>query len=202
MFNAQSEPQISTNHIADEAEISPGNLYYHYKNKAAIVEQLYKEHAALIEDALLRAAAQPAKLEGIWLMLHLLFEAVWQYRFFYRDLNHISNVNAKISSQYQRLLKRQVETCQQLLGELVSAKQMDASERELTVISHNIMMAASYWLNYQNILQPNLDQKSENKTLHRGVYQCISMLIPYLSSHQRQQLSAISQVYFIDSHLN
>ncbi len=41
LFNTQETLSVSTNHIAKEANISPGNLYYHYKNKEEIVTDLY-----------------------------------------------------------------------------------------------------------------------------------------------------------------
>jgi AcrR family transcriptional regulator len=39
-FNEQGTAAVSTNHMADALGISPGNLYYHFRNKAEISRAL------------------------------------------------------------------------------------------------------------------------------------------------------------------
>ena len=90
MFNAQGEPNVTTNHIADELEISPGNLYYHFRNKEDIVEQVFARYEARMDQALLVPEGRLPNLEDIWLQLHLVFECMWEYRFLYRDLVDIA----------------------------------------------------------------------------------------------------------------
>ncbi|WP_343230952.1 TetR/AcrR family transcriptional regulator [Thermomonas sp.] len=106
MFNAQGEPNVTTNHIADELEISPGNLYYHFRNKDDIIEQLFARYEERMDAALETPSARLPGLEDIWLQLHLVFECIWDYRFLYRDLVEILSRNRRLRLRFARILKR------------------------------------------------------------------------------------------------
>src|SRR5690606_24482307 len=71
LFNAQGEPHVSTNHIAAHLGISPGNLYYHFRNKDDIIDQLFARCEARLDTALAVPVDRPPHLEDLWLQLHL-----------------------------------------------------------------------------------------------------------------------------------
>ena len=62
LFNERGERSVTTNHIAAELNMSPGNLYYHFRNKSEIIKQLMEQYQgetlqmlALPDDRLLDA---------------------------------------------------------------------------------------------------------------------------------------------------
>jgi AcrR family transcriptional regulator len=49
LFNEQGEGNVATGTIATSLGMSPGNLYYHFRNKERIVEALFRRFEARID---------------------------------------------------------------------------------------------------------------------------------------------------------
>ena len=127
LFNTRGEPNVTTNHIADELEISPGNLYYHFRNKDDIIEQLFAQYEERIDRALTTPEGRLPGLEDIWLQLHLVYECIWEFRFLYRDLVDILSRNRKLRLHFARILKRATDSATEVMRGLVQAGVMRAS---------------------------------------------------------------------------
>ena len=50
LFNERGTAAVSTNHVAAEAGLSPGNLYYHFTDKQEIIRALHERYAAANES--------------------------------------------------------------------------------------------------------------------------------------------------------
>ena len=85
LFNEQGEPNTTTNAIADEVDISPGNLHYHFRRKAELVDALLREFQADAGKVLEPPAVGTATIEDFWAFLQSLVELLAAYRFLLRD---------------------------------------------------------------------------------------------------------------------
>jgi AcrR family transcriptional regulator len=85
LFNEHGTAAVSTNHIAAEAGISPGNLYYHFRNKEAIIREILQNMFAGWGGAWQRPGTPSLDLGNLLVMLRMNFQLLWEYRFFYRE---------------------------------------------------------------------------------------------------------------------
>lgn len=191
MFNTQGEPNVTTNHIADELEISPGNLYYHFRNKDDIIEQLFGGYEQRIDTALSPPAGRLPNLEDIWLQLHLVFECIWDYRFLYRDLVDILSRNRRLRIRFARILKRADDSAHQVMRGLTQAGVMRASAAELDAAATNILVIATFWLNYAAVR----GEKDEQVAIRAGIVQVMMLLAPFLRDAERVHLNQLIQAY-------
>lgn len=191
MFNAQGEPNVTTNHIADELEISPGNLYYHFRNKDDIIGQLFARYEVRMDSALAAPDGRLPGLEDIWLQLHLVFECIWDYRFLYRDLVEILSRNRRLRIRFARILKRADDRAHLVMRGLSQAGVMRASATELDAAATNILVLATFWLNYAAVR----GDQDEHAAIRDGIVQVMMLLAPFLRDAERVHLNTLTRAY-------
>ncbi len=85
LFNERGYTSTSTNHIAAELGISPGNLYYHFPNKQAIARELWQRMSDRWGS--LWATLRPSRV-GFIRMVDLFWDGCgigWDYRFYLQE---------------------------------------------------------------------------------------------------------------------
>ena len=193
MFNERGEPNVTTNHIADELEISPGNLYYHFRNKEDIVEHLFARYEARIDLALTVPEDRLPNLEDVWLQLHLAFEVMWDYRFIFRDLVDITSRNRKLRMHYARTLRRATGNAMAVLKGLTEAGVMRASRAEIEATANNILLVATFWMNFNTVRGGTTEKVAQDLT--QGIYQVMMLIAPFLRDAERMHLNTLAQAY-------
>src|SRR4029077_13600880 len=86
LFNERGTAAVSTNHIADALGISPGNLYYHFRNKEEIIRAIFEQQFDAWDHLYDFPEDRPPNLDDVWQIVRATFRVNWSYRFIYREL--------------------------------------------------------------------------------------------------------------------
>jgi AcrR family transcriptional regulator len=198
LFNRFGEPHITTADIADEMNISPGNLYYHFRNKDDIIGALYDALETELAPLLALPAGRAAGVEDLWLLLHLLFERMREYRFFYRDLDEITSRNRRIAARFAGLSRRGENTVIELCRGLVATGEMCATEREIASLASNVTLVSTYWMSYQRIggrHGGDAEGDEAAASLDRAAHQVLALIAPFLVGDGRALIERLGEHY-------
>jgi AcrR family transcriptional regulator len=97
LFNEQGVPRTTINDIADEIDISPGNLHYHFRRKEEIVDALTAEFQADARKVLHPPDSETVSLDDFWWFLHHLLELKGAYRFMLTDTEVLADEYPKVA---------------------------------------------------------------------------------------------------------
>ena len=199
LFNRRGEPNVTTAHIADEMNISPGNLYYHYRNKEEIVGELYARLETSIAPLLAVPEQRAPGVEDIWLLLHLLFERMWDYRFFYRDLDEIVSRNRRIATRFAALTRGGEATVKLLCSGMRDTGDLQASDHELAALARNVVIVATYWMSFQRVTNPRparpADADETTADLDFAARQVLALIAPFLHGEPRVLIDRLGSDY-------
>jgi len=194
LFNRHGVPHVTTAEIADELNISPGNLYYHFSNKDEIVSEL----AAAFEGRLTPFFADPRgrrlSVDDLWLWLHLMFEQMWAYRFLYHDLDLLTARDRALGARFAALVRKGTSTVVQWCGALIDDGTMAATSAEIEALAHNAMLVAAYWPSYDRVRNADRE-KPPVPDAGRAAYQVMTLFGPYLAQQARAHLDRLAASY-------
>lgn len=193
LFNSYGEPNVTTNHIADEADISPGNLYYHFRSKDDIVTELFKRFLARIQplidipdDILLEA-------EDLWLQLHLSFELKGEFRFLYRNLADITARIPDLNRAMRGLIRRERQAAWNSLTGLEQAGVMVIGSIEKEMLADSILLALTYWIPFAGLFDP--EGLEDGSAQISAIARVLLAVTPYLREPERSRFNGLTCEY-------
>jgi len=196
LFNLQGERSVSTNHIAAHMGISPGNLYYHFPNKQAIVAVLFGEHEALIDSFLRPPQGRVMTLADKQGYFYGLSVAIWRYRFLYRDLEHLLENDPALAARYRSFCQRGLTHVQAIYAGFVEAGIMCMNKVQIESLALNAWMVMSSWVRFFCTARNNAPPLSQD-SLKRGVYQVLMLESGFVTAQARPGFDALLEVFYV-----
>ena len=192
LFNEKGERNVTTNHIAANLAISPGNLYYHFKNKEAIIRVIFESYSLeLLEGFKPTFDAGEDTLVILKRYLDRIFTLMWKYRFFYANLPQILQRDKVLHEQYLDVQKRSKVNLNTIFNSFIQRKILNITEKEVEPLVTSLHLIIFSWLSYQ--LSMSLNPAITEKNIYQGVLQMITIIKPYstpLGERQLRQLES------------
>lgn len=197
LFNEEGEADTTTIDIANELNISPGNLYYHFKGKDQIIEELFQQYELALGSTLLAPIEKPLSadqddVEANWYFLYVVIEEMYQYRFLYHNLDNLLQRYPDIKRRFKRLLQLKRTALFVICHSLLEQSFIISHEEQLAGLVDNMALSLNFWLNYDQLLH---GERPPQITIHQGVLQLMTMMAPYLGDEALAFYSDCQSIY-------
>lgn len=144
LFNEHGEPNVTTNEIADEVDISPGNLHYHFRKREQIVAALLDEFQADAKKVLQPPQGSTGSIDDFWLFLHLLLELTAGYRFLFRDLESLTEAYPRVGKVLGNFARGLAGIFELYLFALAENGLLRFADNEARIIARNLAVIALF----------------------------------------------------------
>lgn len=197
LFNQRGERNVSTNHIAADLGISPGNLYYHFANKQEIVYQLFVRYSQEVYQFLSVPEGRTLNFSDKIRYFEATFQSIWDYRFLHRDLVHLLAENEPLRTGYYEFTQRTLMNGKAVLAGLREAGLMAMTDEQLDALMLNIWVLVTSWSSFLQAIVGGADEAeafSEAK-IRRGIYQLIALTEPFATPGLEADVAALKKEY-------
>ena len=147
LFNQHGYGAVSTAALASACGIAEGNLWYHFKTRAALLDAIAQRFANAIEARLaLRPGGDP--VADYAALLNAVMAEFRAFRFLYRDQQSYGDDAAMIRTNAPRWLEATFTQIEAYLAALVSAGLLDWPGERLRDLAINATIVLRYGLDH------------------------------------------------------
>lgn len=194
LFNEQGERNVTTNHIAAHLGISPGNLYYHFRNKEDIILSIYEEYARnLLLDTFPQVNPEMKPLDTIILYMDAVFQALMKFRFFYANLPVLLAKNPLLHEKYVEVQHTISKRLSEMLQSLRDADMMTFEDDELADIVSILRLINTFWLSFYQTQNENTE--INDSVFLEGVLKILVLLRPYITASAKADFLEARAMY-------
>ncbi|MBW4934672.1 TetR/AcrR family transcriptional regulator [Marinobacter sp. F4206] len=197
LFNERGERNVTTNHIAAHLAISPGNLYYHFRNKSDIIYEIFLEYEKLVDYYLDIPEDRAMTLDDMTFYLESVFDGLWSYRFFHRDLEYLLDSDSRLRQDYREFTNRCLTAISRIFERLSEAGIVEEQPDDLrAAMSLNVWLVITNWMAFLKTAHAEETYAELTLTeLKQGIYQVLTLEIPYLTPAYRDRVMALRENY-------
>ena len=189
LFNEQGEQNVTTNHIAAHLGMSPGNLYYHFRNKEDIIQAIISLYAQDLHHHFGPEQVGPVTLQVSMGHLDHIIYVMWRYRFLYNNLPDILARDPALRELYRKLqapiygfMQRHMESLREQQILLVNAE-------ELQNLVHIMKQILLFWIAYMHTLQGN--EAVTKPKIYEVIPRVLFLFRPYIAPAHQAELAEL-----------
>ncbi len=176
LFNEEGESGLSSVDIANALEISPGNLYYHFKGKDAIIRALYDRFDEELRVILRGSKGGVASIEDNWVYIYILLEEIYDFRFFYRDIAGLLARYPDLAVRFRSLIAAKRNNIAQIIDDLERPGLIRVDKRLKSPLADQIITTLTFWLAGDALTK---DVHDGPALIHKTVFQVMCLMVPY-----------------------
>jgi AcrR family transcriptional regulator len=178
LFNESGTGAVSTNHIADALGISPGNLYYHFRNKEEIIRALFEQQFARWDELYTLPDDRLPTLADLQQLVRATFDTAWDYRFIYRELIALLRRDEPLQRRWVAIRARGFAGFRELIDLFVTAGVLRAPHDPgvVTRLAELCWLLGEFWLASVEVSGETVDAAQ----MDRGVGLMLQVLDPFI----------------------
>ena len=161
LFNADRFGNVTTADLAGACGIAEGNLWYHFKNKRALLEAISD---LFLEDVEVRLAILPSAPETILKdyadMLTALMSEIRRYRFLYRDQADYGEHTDQLLQRLPGIYRDTLAQFQAFFHGMVKVGHLNLPAAQIPALATNSVIILRYHLEYLRERGEDSDQGS------------------------------------------